>query len=318
MEKIYLEKQPFIENVADEKVIAVGYFDGLHLGHQKVIKTAVEIAKERGLASAVMTFHPHPSVVLKPSEKRDNYLTPPEKKSELIEKLGVDQLYLVRFDLPFSRLSPQNFIDDYLIKLHAKHVVAGFDFTFGRMAKGNMENIDDYSRSMFSYSIIPKVEIHGQKVSSTYIRSLIAKGKVENVPDYLGRVYEITGTVVHGDKRGRTLGFPTANIECEEPFVLPALGVYIVKMRVDGKWRSGVCSVGVRPTFYDKDGKVTVEVHLLGFDGDLYDKQVTVAWCKRIRGEEKFANVGDLIKRMEKDKAEAADFFRLNGGVAVD
>ncbi|TGB00325.1 bifunctional riboflavin kinase/FAD synthetase [Sporolactobacillus shoreae] len=311
MEKIFLDKQPFIgENDNDEKVIALGYFDGMHLGHRQVIQKAVEVAREKGLVSAVMTFYPHPSVVLSPSKAREDFLTPLEQKAELIEKLGVDLLIFVHFDLQLSRLSPQDFVDHYLIKFHAKHVVAGYDFTFGRMAEGNMDNIDQFSRSMFSYTTVPKVERFGEKVSTTHIRRLITEGAMDDAAVLLGRPYRITGTVGHGDQRGRTLGFPTANVETEHPYVMPSNGIYAVRITVGGKMMDGVCSIGTRPTFYQrKDAKTTVEVFVLNFSGDLYGQSVSVDWYKRLRGEIKFSGADELIAQMETDKRDTAVYF---------
>ncbi|MCO7174735.1 bifunctional riboflavin kinase/FAD synthetase [Sporolactobacillus kofuensis] len=311
MERVFLDNQPFIDQMdSQEKVIALGYFDGVHLGHQKVIKTAVTIAKEKGLEPVVMTFYPHPSVVLRPDAKRVNELTPQLIKAKLIEKLGVQTLVFVKFDLTLSQLSPQNFVDQYLIKLHAKHVVAGYDFTFGRKAAGNMNNIGDYSRSMFSYTTVPKVELFGEKVSTTHIRTLIEHGAVEEAADLLGKPYETTGIVIHGDKRGRTLGFPTANVDENEAFLIPENGVYAVQLNVDGKPLDGVCSVGLRPTFYDKNEAIkTVEVYVLDFNGDLYDKEVGIYWYKRLRPELKFDSADALIVQMEKDKSETREYF---------
>ena len=180
METIHLT-QPSEEPIdgAGEKVMALGYFDGVHLGHQEVIKTAVNIAHSKGQKAAVMTFHPHPSVVLKKMDKRSDYLTPPEEKAKLIKALGVDLLYFVRFDSAFSQLSPQAFIDQYIIRLNVKHVVAGFDFTYGRMAKGTMETIKQESRNMFAVTTVPKLVINDHKVSTTHIRELILAGKME-------------------------------------------------------------------------------------------------------------------------------------------
>lgn len=313
MERIFLEEQPFIEKIdSNEKVIALGYFDGVHLGHQKVIEKAVEVAREKGLASAVMTFYPHPSVVLKPSAKRKDSLTPLEMKADLIEKLGADILFFVRFDSRLSQLSPQDFVDNYLIRLHAKHVVAGYDFTFGRMAAGNMSNIDEYSRSMFSYTVVPKVELFGEKVSTTHIRALVAEGAVDDASLLLGRPYRTTGIVGHGDKRGRVLGFPTANVESVEAFLMPPKGIYAVQLIMDGEMLNGVCSISTRPTFYDDlHAKTTVEVYVLDFDGDLYDKKVSIDWYKRLRADKKFSSAEALIAQMEKDKADTADYFAL-------
>ncbi|MCQ2008994.1 MAG: bifunctional riboflavin kinase/FAD synthetase [Sporolactobacillus sp.] len=311
MERVFLDGRPFIEEMDNqEKVIALGYFDGVHLGHQKVIKTAVKIAAEKGLEAAVMTFYPHPSVVLSPESKRDTELTPNGMKAELIEELGVDILYFVKFDRSLSQLSPQNFVDEYLIRLHAKHVVAGYDFTFGRKAMGNMSNIGEFSRSMFSYSMVPKVELFGAKISTTHIRSLIEQGNLEEAAKLLDHPYRTTGIVVHGDQRGRTLGFPTANVDEDEAFLLPPNGVYAVQLIVDNEPLNGVCSVGLRPTFYKKDEAVkTVEVYVLDFKGNLYDEKVGINWYKRLRPELKFDSAEALIEQMETDKEDTRNYF---------
>lgn len=313
METIFLDHQPYIENKdSNEKVIALGYFDGLHLGHRHVIEQAVKIAAEKNLESAVMTFYPHPSVVLSPSRKREDSLTPPDLKTEIIEKMGVDLLIFIHFDLALSQLSPQDFVDQYLIRFHAKHIVAGYDFTFGRKAEGNMQNIDQFSRSMFSYTVVPKVERFGEKVSTTHIRERIMKGAVDEAAELLGRPYRITGEVVHGDERGRTLGFPTANVASKNSFVMPANGVYAVRLIVDGKSLDGICSIGTRPTFYrQSDAKTTVEVYVLRFSGDLYGKQVAVDWYKRLREEIKFSGSDALVVQMDKDKEETEAYFRI-------
>lgn len=312
METIFLNQQPYIEQKdSNEKVIALGYFDGLHLGHRHVIEQAVKIAAEKNLESAVMTFYPHPSVVLSPSRKREDSLTPPDLKVGIIEEMGVDLLIFVHFDLELSQLSPQDFVDQYLIRFHAKHIVAGYDFTFGRKAEGNMNNIDQFSRSMFSYTVVPKVERFGEKVSTTHIRERIIDGAVDEAAELLGRPYRITGKVVHGDQRGRTLGFPTANVASENFFVMPANGVYAVRLNVDGKSLNGICSIGTRPTFYRQpDAKTTVEVYVLNYSGDLYDKQVSVDWYKRLREEIKFSGADALIQQMDQDKADTEAYFR--------
>jgi riboflavin kinase/FMN adenylyltransferase len=310
METIFLKEPPNTpQDNGKEKVIALGYFDGLHIGHQKVIQTAVDQAREKGMQAAVMTFHPHPSMVLKKLKKRDNYLTPPEEKADVLAGLGVDLVYFVTFDDAFSQLSPQDFIDQYLIKLHAKHIVAGFDFTFGKMAKGDMSNIGEYSRKMFTHTVVSKVERDGEKISTTRIRELILNGDTEHAARYIGRPYEMQGVVVHGDKRGRTLGFPTANLQFKDPYVHPAKGIYAVKMKVDNTWYNGLANVGTRPTFYTDGKSITIEVYLLDFNQDIYDKEVAVNWFKRLRPEEKFDNVDDLIKQMKQDEVDARAYF---------
>ncbi|CAM3075959.1 bifunctional riboflavin kinase/FAD synthetase [Sporolactobacillus spathodeae] len=311
MKTIYLDKKPDMDEIdSQEKVVALGYFDGVHLGHQQVIQKAVSIAKEKGMESVVMTFYPHPSVVLKPSAKREGSLTPLEDKKHMIERLGVDLLLFVTFDLELSRLSPQEFVDGYLIAIHAKHIVAGFDYTFGRMAKGNMQNIGDYSRSMFGYTTIPRVERFGEKVSSTLIREYIQSGAVDEAAILLGRPYRTSGVVVHGDQRGRELGFPTANVETQADYLLPNQGVYAVRLTAGGKSYDGICSLGMRPTFYDeKKAVLAFEVYLLNFSGNLYGQAVSVDWHKRLRGQLKFADAQALILQMKKDEQETLRYF---------
>ncbi|HSU78780.1 MAG TPA: riboflavin biosynthesis protein RibF [Candidatus Angelobacter sp.] len=292
-----------------EKVVALGYFDGVHLGHQKVIQTAVDEAQKKGRKAAVMTFHPHPSVVLKQLNKRNDYLTPIEEKADLIRKLGVDELYIVKFDEAFSQVSSQEFVDDYLIKLNVKHVVAGFDFTYGRMAKGNMTTLENESRNMFGVTVVSKVDIGNEKVSTTHIRELILGGHVEQAIPLLGRPYKIRGMVVHGDKRGRTIGFPTANIKTHAPFVYPKTGVYAVKLASDEGEFNGVCNIGYRPTFYEQEKTPLIEVNLFDFDGDLYGETVSVYWYKKIRDEQKFSGIDELKTQIAKDKQQAYDYF---------
>ncbi len=292
-----------------EKVMALGYFDGVHIGHQKVIRTAVEEAQEKGRKSAVMTFHPHPSVVLKQLKKREDYLTPIEEKARLIKKLGVDELFIVKFDELFSKLSPQEFVDTYLIKQEVKHVVAGFDFTYGRMAKGNMETIVEESRNMFDITVIPKLEYENEKVSTTHIRELILGGHIDQAIPLLGRPYTITGMVIHGDKRGRTIGFPTANIKTHAPYLYPELGVYAVQMETESGTFDGVCNVGVRPTFYEEEKTPLIEVYLLDFDGDLYGETVHIKWFKKIRNEQKFNGLDELKVQIERDKQATLAYF---------
>jgi riboflavin kinase/FMN adenylyltransferase len=292
-----------------EKVMALGYFDGVHLGHQKVIRSAVEEAQKKGRKAAVMTFHPHPSVVLKQMNKRSDYLTPMEEKADLIRQLGVDELYIVKFDAPFSSLSPQEFVDEYLIKLNVKHVMAGFDFTYGSMAKGNMTTLEKESRNMFDVTVISKVDIGNEKVSTTQIRELILNGRVDEAIPLLGRPYKMTGMVVHGDKRGRTIGFPTANIKTHAPFVYPKTGVYAVKLVSDHGEYNGVCNLGYRPTFYEEEKTALIEVNLFDFEGDLYGETVSVYWYTKIRDEQKFSGIDELKAQISKDKQQVFDYF---------
>ncbi|MBA2873946.1 bifunctional riboflavin kinase/FAD synthetase [Thermaerobacillus caldiproteolyticus] len=292
-------------------VMALGYFDGIHLGHQEVIRTAVNLAAEKGYKSAVMTFHPHPSVVLGKKEQHIHCITPLKQKEQLIAHLGVDYLYIVEFTSSFAELLPQQFVDQYIIGFHVKHVVAGFDFTYGRLGKGTMETLPFHSREQFTQTIVPKLTLKGEKISSTSIRRLLKNGAVEQLSQLLGRFYEVEGTVISGEKRGRTIGFPTANIELTDDYLLPALGVYAVKIKIGTETFEGVCNVGYKPTFHEKqEGRPTIEVHIFDFARDIYGEIVTIEWHMRLRSEQKFSSVEQLVAQIKRDQANAQAYFK--------
>ncbi|PLR97234.1 bifunctional riboflavin kinase/FAD synthetase [Bacillus sp. T33-2] len=293
--------------------MALGYFDGVHLGHQKVINEAKSAAQKLGLKSAVMTFDPHPSVVLGKSEQKVQYITPLKDKIQLIEDLGVDYLFVVHFTPEFAALLPQEFADQYILGLNVKHVVAGFDFTYGRLGKGTMETLPFHSRGGFDFTVVPKLSSEGEKVSSTLIRSCLKKGEMDRIPSLLGRFYTTRGKVVHGDKRGRTIGFPTANIETDVEYIFPPLGVYAVKIKHRSTWHEGVCNVGYKPTFKDERPEVpSVEVHIFDFVSDIYGDHVTVEWHLHLRQEQKFEGIQQLVSQIEKDKQNALLYFQKN------
>lgn len=293
--------------------LALGYFDGVHLGHQKVIQEAKNKAEENNLKSAVMTFDPHPSVVLGKSVRHVEYITPLKDKIDLISKMGIDYLFVVHFSPGFANLLPQEFIDQYIIGLNVKHVVAGFDYSYGKMGKGTMETIPFHSRGLFSFSVVPKLANDGMKVSSSAIRQYLKEGYIDKLPDFLGRFYSTTGVVVHGDKRGRTIGFPTANIAFSEEYIMPPLGVYAVKLSINGKKWPGVCNVGYKPTFHKEAAKKpTIEVHIFDFDHDIYGETVTVEWHRYLRQEKKFSGITELVSQIEVDKQNAIAYFEKN------
>lgn len=289
--------------------MALGYFDGVHLGHQRVILEAKRNAEKLGLKSAVMTFDPHPSVVLGKAEKHVHYITPLTEKIQIIEKMGIDYLFIVHFTTEFANLLPQEFVDQYIIGLHVMHVVAGFDFTYGRMGKGTMETLPFHSRELFSFSVVPKFTNSEEKVSSTQIRKFLKEGRTNILPELLGRFYTTTGTIIHGDKRGRTIGFPTANVDVNEEYILPPLGVYAVKMKVHEEWYEGVCNVGYKPTFNKEADKPSIEVHLFRFDQSIYGEEVVIEWHVYLRKEQKFSGIDELVSQIEKDKQKSIEYF---------
>ncbi|MFK9092442.1 bifunctional riboflavin kinase/FAD synthetase [Bacillus salipaludis] len=292
--------------------IALGYFDGVHRGHQQVILEAKKQAEAKGLSSAVMTFDPHPSVVLGKNEKHVQYITPFEEKVKIIEELNIDYLFIVQFTTNFANLLPQEFIDQYVIGLNVQHVVAGFDFTYGRMGKGTMETLPFHSRDQFSYSVVPKFVQENEKVSSTRIRNLLREGKTNELPTLLGRFYTTTGEVIHGDKRGRTIGFPTANIDLKGDYIIPPVGVYAVRLKVHSAWHNGVCNVGFKPTFNKESLKLSVEVHLFDFNQEIYGEEVEIEWHLYLRKEQKFSGIEQLVTQIEKDKKQTIEYFKEN------
>ncbi|PKJ60814.1 bifunctional riboflavin kinase/FAD synthetase [Bacillus sp. SN32] len=293
-----------------KSVMALGYFDGVHLGHQKVIGTAKQIAEEKGLTLAVMTFHPHPSHVLGRDKEPKDLITPLEDKINQIEQLGTEILYVVKFNEVFASLSPKQFIDQYIIGLNVQHAVAGFDFTYGKYGKGTMETMPDDLDGKAGCTMVEKLTEQDKKISSSYIRTALQNGDVELANVLLGQPYFIKGIVIHGDKRGRTIGFPTANVGLNNSYIVPPTGVYAVKAEVNGEVYNGVCNIGYKPTFYEKrPEQPSIEVNLFDFDQEVYGAAIKIEWYKRIRSERKFNGIKELTEQIEKDKQEAIRYF---------
>ncbi|XOT25802.1 bifunctional riboflavin kinase/FAD synthetase [Bacillus subtilis subsp. subtilis] len=293
-----------------KSVMALGYFDGVHLGHQKVICTAKQIAEEKGLTLAVMTFHPHPSHVLGRDKEPKDLITPLEDKINQIEQLGTEVLYVVKFNEVFASLSPKQFIDQYIIGLNVQHAVAGFDFTYGKYGKGTMETMPDDLDGKAGCTMVEKLTEQDKKISSSYIRTALQNGDVELANVLLGQPYFIKGIVIHGDKRGRTIGFPTANVGLNNSYIVPPTGVYAVKAEVNGEVYNGVCNIGYKPTFYEKrPEQPSIEVNLFDFDQEVYGAAIKIEWYKRIRSERKFNGIKELTEQIEKDKQEAISYF---------
>jgi riboflavin kinase / FMN adenylyltransferase len=288
--------------------LALGYFDGVHRGHQEVILEAKKKAEQKGIASAVMTFDPHPSVVLG-KVQQIQYITPLEDKIRIIEELAIDYLFIIHFTPEFANLLPQEFIDQYVIGLNVQHVVAGFDFTYGRLGKGTMETLPFHSRDQFSFSVVSKFTQGDEKVSSTRIRTLLKEGRTDALLPLLGRYYTTSGIVIHGDKRGRTIGFPTANVELNVNYIIPPLGVYAVRFKVNQQWYNGVCNIGYKPTFNKEALRPSVEVHLFDFNENIYGEEVTIEWHLHLRKEQKFSGIEELVAQIERDKQNTLNYF---------
>ncbi|RST75523.1 bifunctional riboflavin kinase/FAD synthetase [Siminovitchia acidinfaciens] len=290
--------------------VALGFFDGVHEGHKNVIRTAKKTAERHGVKSAVMTFDPHPSVVLSQKGGSVEYITPLEDKIDYIEGLGIDYLLIVRFTSAFAGLEPSEFVQKYLIDLNVKYVTAGFDFTYGKYGKGTMDTLSTDGQGKLQVITVPKLEKNQEKVSSTLIRKLLRAGRTEDVHKLMGRYYTTKGTVIHGEKRGRLLGFPTANIRLNDDYIVPKEGVYAVRMQVNGQWENGVCNIGHKPTFHAPGQiELSIEIHLLHFDRSIYGEEVTIEWRLRIRDEQKFDGLDQLKEQILKDKQTAERFF---------
>jgi len=291
-------------------VAAFGFFDGIHLGHQAVIKRAVDLAKSENKESAVFTFHPHPSVVLNRSTEDVKYITTNQEKKTFIESLGVDRLYILTFNEELSQLSPQKFIEHFIVNLHITHVVAGFDFSFGYKGAGNMENINTFGFDQFTTTIVDKLNLHEEKISSTKIRTALQVGNVQMVNELLGRVYTVSGQVVTGDKRGRLLGFPTANVQVSQEKLLPKEGVYAVTLKHENTIYNGMANLGVKPTFVQDEYEPTLEIFIFDFDQDIYGDNVTVHFYEYIRKEETFNGVDELVAQLKLDERNIRTYFQ--------
>ncbi|PIC81356.1 bifunctional riboflavin kinase/FMN adenylyltransferase [Sporosarcina sp. P18a] len=309
--KIYRLRYPDSINIRQHLAssLAIGFFDGVHKGHQEVIRSAKKVADDLSIETAVMTFDPHPSQLF--SGKNVGYITPIEEKIRVLESLGVDTLFIVSFDWELASLSPQKFIDIFIKGLGVKHVTAGFDFTFGSKGSGTMKEMQELSEGEFGTTVISKVTFNqANKVSSTEIRQLLSNGDVEAAAVLLGRPFRTMGEVIHGEKRGRQLGFPTANIQTAEEHVVPASGVYAVRCLIGDTWYRGVCNMGVKPTFHDPEHRIpTAEVHLLDVNMDLYGQKMAIEWLYRIRSEQKFDSLDALKMQIGKDKQTANDLL---------
>jgi len=273
--------------------VAVGTFDGVHLGHREVIRGA----------DTVLTFEPHPAAIVSPTGA-PRLLTPLQRKVELIADLGVQELVVVPFDREFASRSAESFIDDVLVStLRAVHVSVGENFRFGHKAKGDTQRLLTDDR--FETRIVPLLEVDGEVVSSSHIRGLVLGGAVEYADKLLGAPFTFSGEVTEGDKRGRTLGFPTANLLPRDGYVVPGHGVYACRATTaDGVVHVAATNVGVRPMFVTGRGEL-IEAFLVDFQGDIYGTELRVEFLKRLRGEKRFESVDALIEQMGRDVEEA-------------
>lgn len=309
--KVYHFSYPIHLQSLPNSSIAIGNFDGIHKGHQMVIQEAMQVASRSKLASGVMTFHPHPKEVLGDSSSF-SYITPLPDKLAILENMGLDLAYIVQFTPELSQLSPEQFIEHFIARLNVKHVVTGFDFRFGRQGKGNVDTLYKWSRESgdFLFNYISKVELNDEKISSTRVRRLLDEGDVTQVRQLLGRPYRITGRVVAGEERGRTIGFPTANLSLVNHYVIPKLGVYAISADVEGQKIPGVVNIGKKPTFHPTGQEISIEAHLFNFSGDLYGTMISLDFIHFLREERKFSSIDALIDQINQDIAVAKQVLK--------
>jgi len=289
-------------------VLTLGVFDGLHLGHQLVMRTVSERARAVGAVPTVITFDPHPRAVLHP-QSAPPLLQTLDQKVEGFGVLGIEQTIVINFTKDFSRIRAEDFLRDVVKeRLHAREVYLGRGFAFGHDREGNIDLLRKVSRELgFFADEVLEVQLRNQRVSSSRIRKLLAQGKVNLARRMLGRPYGVEGLVEHGAERGHTLGFPTANLHPRNR-VIPRNGVYVTGTLIEGHWRRSVTNVGVRPTFTN-DAEPSVETYVMNWTGDLYSDVVRVRFLHRLRDEKKFGSIDEIKAQIESDVSRAQSYF---------
>lgn len=285
-------------------IVTIGTFDGVHLGHQQIIKRLVELKKKQGGEIVLFTFAPHPRKVLFPEQSDLKLITTTQEKCELLQQFGVDHVLVYPFTKAFSQMQAQDYISDIIAKgLKTKTLVIGYDHRFGSNREGNIETLKQFaSTHQFNVEEIPAQEINQLNISSTRIRKAIDEGDVKTANEFLGYSFFVTGTVIKGKQLGRTIGYPTANIFIEDTDkLIPKIGVYAVNVVLHGITYKGMLNVGTNPTT-DTDNKIKIEVNIFDFDKDIYGETLKVEFVKWIRNEEKFANLDELKQALANDK----------------
>lgn len=309
-EELLSRRTPLFER----SVVALGTFDGVHVGHQQIFAHALKISRERGWPSVVFTFDRHPAATLAP-KRQPRLLTTFERRLELILETGVCHVVVVRFDAAFSKMPASQFVQRVLCgALGAKAVVVGYNFRFGFQAQGDVDLLEDAAATLgYDLTVVQPVVHQGEGVSSTAIRARLSQGDVEGAHALLGRPFALEGTVVRGDARGRVLGYPTANLKTDPDLLVPGDGVYVTQATPmgagDAPLYRALTVIGTRPSF--GGGERTIENFLLDFDGDLYDARLRVHFLKRLRGIVRFEGPEALVRQIEKDVSQARAYFGL-------
>ncbi len=306
--KIYRDINDF-KNI-DHPVVTIGTFDGVHIGHKKIIKRLIDIAKKEHGQTVIITFYPHPRTVLRLDEMDLKFINTQKEKIKIFEKAGIDNLVIYPFTKEFSKMNADDFVKNILIdKIHTKKLVIGYDHRFGNQRKGNIKRLFELSHIYnFEVEEIPEQDIKNIAVSSTKIRKALRTKDIKQANVFLGYEYSLSGIVVHGNKIGRTIGYPTANIEVDDKNkLIPANGVYSVKVEWKGKLYKGMCNIGVRPTI--DHGKLTIEANIFDFDKDIYGDILTIYFVDYIRDERRFVDLDSLKNQLAYDKQRILRMF---------
>jgi riboflavin kinase/FMN adenylyltransferase len=299
-------------NSSEKTIVTIGTFDGIHIGHQKILKNLIRTANNEGKKSVLLTFFPHPRMVLQ-KENKILLLNTIKEKSGLLEKMGLDYLIIHPFSREFSRLTALDFVRDILVnKLNTSRLIIGYDHHFGKNREGNIHQLKEYSLLYdFKVEEIPAQDIDDVSVSSTKIRTALKDGNLKTANNYLGYHYMLNGTVVSGKKLGGTIGFPTANIEIKEPYkLIPKTGVYIIRTYINTILYTGMMNIGFNPTVLGKHQ--TIEAHLFDFNEDLYGKEIMIEFIYFLREEHKFKSIEELVIQLNIDKENAISYLSNN------
>jgi len=290
-------------------VLALGNFDGVHLGHRRLLEHGLGQAKRLGVGLSVLIFEPHPLKVLFP-ERELKLLSTTKERLLYLETIGVQTVYHLPFTREMANTSPEQFVEKILLPLGVIHVVVGFNYSFGAQGRGNPELIRELGKKHgFGVSVLQAQSIGGRVISSSSIRKALLHGDIILASSLLGRPPCLRGTVIHGEERGRQLGYPTANMLPAEDYLIPKRGVYAVWADIDGKRVSGMMNIGMKPTFHDLYITM-VEVHFFDFNGDLYGSEILVHIVDRLRDERKFSGINELLMQLKKDRAKAESILR--------
>ncbi|MDX2160441.1 MAG: bifunctional riboflavin kinase/FAD synthetase [bacterium] len=294
-------------NLTQSSMVTIGVFDGMHRGHQHLIRALVEQAHSADMLAVVLTFFPHPDAVLHGIIGR-YYLTNPEQRARLMGELGVDHVVTLPFDQAFRQIRAAQFVDSLVARLNMRQLSVGSDFALGYKREGNVDFLKAQGEAKgFLVQAVDLVQGNGDKISSQHIREALTNGDVEQARAWLGRAYSVSGEVVHGEQRGRRIGFPTANVAVWGELVIPAAGVYAGWAWLDGERHAAVTNVGYRPTF---DGQgITVEVHILDFNREIYGHDLAFTFETRLRAEQKFDGIQALIAQIARDVQAAREYL---------